>query len=350
MIITTTHKRISFFRVFINAITVGVFLINPFIKSRAQDLHFSQFFETPFLRNPSLAGTFTGDVRVQMVYRNQWNSISNAYKSGVLNAAYKIPLGQSESFLTTGLHLLYDKAGTVGLQTTEVLPAINYNKILNPNKQSYLAFGLMGGLVQKRIDRSKITTDVQYDGRAYNPALANGETLLVPTYNYFDASVGLSYNSHFGEENRHSYFVGAAYHHFHRPKSSYYRNPAEALNTKMVVSGGLTMHTNEAHFFTIQADYTQQGPAREIIGGVMYGFATGDFANPDYVLHGGLMWRWKDALIPVLKIDYQPFSVAISYDVNVSALKTASLNRGGFELSISYIGFLERNNRAGIGE
>jgi hypothetical protein len=32
----------------------------------AQDIHFSQFFEAPLLRNPSLAGIFTGDIRVQM--------------------------------------------------------------------------------------------------------------------------------------------------------------------------------------------------------------------------------------------------------------------------------------------
>ena len=33
----------------------------------AQDPHFSQFFEAPLLRNPSLAGLFEGDIRVQSV-------------------------------------------------------------------------------------------------------------------------------------------------------------------------------------------------------------------------------------------------------------------------------------------
>ena len=49
----------------------------------AQDIHFSQFFEAPLLRNPSLAGIYTGDIRVQAVYRDQWNSITNAYKNRV---------------------------------------------------------------------------------------------------------------------------------------------------------------------------------------------------------------------------------------------------------------------------
>jgi hypothetical protein len=57
-------------------------LIYPIsIIALAQDIHFSQFFEAPLLRNPSLAGIFTGDVRIQAVYRDQWNSVTTAYKT-----------------------------------------------------------------------------------------------------------------------------------------------------------------------------------------------------------------------------------------------------------------------------
>src|SRR5882762_3587436 len=92
--------------------------------ARAQDLHFSQFFEAPLLRNPSLAGLFNGDIRVQMVYRDQWNSFTNAYKSGSLNAEYKAPIGKGDDFLTAGMQILFDKAGTAGLTTTDFLPAL----------------------------------------------------------------------------------------------------------------------------------------------------------------------------------------------------------------------------------
>src|SRR5688572_33299061 len=97
----------------------------------AQDIHFSQFFEAPLLRNPSLAGIYTGDIRVQAVYRDQWNSVTTAYKTGSLNAEYKMPVGQGDDFLTTGLQVLYDKAGTAVLSTTHVLPALNYHKSLS---------------------------------------------------------------------------------------------------------------------------------------------------------------------------------------------------------------------------
>src|SRR5580693_4515108 len=88
-------------------------------SARAQDIHFSQFFETPLLRNPALAGIFTGDYRVQTVFRDQWNSFNNAYRTGSLNGEYKWPIGKQNDYFTTALEILYDKAGTAALQTTE---------------------------------------------------------------------------------------------------------------------------------------------------------------------------------------------------------------------------------------
>ena len=68
--------------------------------SLSQDIHFSQFFEAPLLRNPSLAGIYRGDIRVQGVYRDQWNSFTNAYRTGSINAEYKMPVGKGNDFMT----------------------------------------------------------------------------------------------------------------------------------------------------------------------------------------------------------------------------------------------------------
>jgi len=202
----------------------------------------------------------------------------------------------------------------------------------------------MAGMVHKGIDQSKITTDQQYTGGAYNPSMATGENFASAIYNYFDASFGASFNMSFGENERNSLFFGAGYHHVNRPQNSFYRSSAAALNPKYVISGGVKYVLDDNTFFTLQGDFSRQGKFTETIGGALYSVKIGDPEAPEYILHGGAFLRWKDALIPVLKIDYHPFAVAISYDVNVSQLKTASQSRGGFELSVSYIGFLDRNN------
>ncbi|AEW01729.1 hypothetical protein A4D02_06910 [Niastella koreensis] len=327
----------------------GFTLMLSLLTAKGQDLHFSQFFEAPLLRNPSLAGIYTGDYRIQGVYRDQWNSVTNAYRTGSLNAEIKLPIGSGNDFISTGIQALFDKAGTVGLTTTHILPAFNYHKSLSNDKTMYLSLGFMGGLIRKSIDITKVTTDNQYNGAGgYDPTLPTGETMLSPNYSTWDASVGMSFNTTFGTDQQNSMFIGGAYHHLNRPKNSFYHNRSIELNPKYVASIGVKWSMDDVSYLTLQADYSKQGAYKETIGGALYSYKLGVDAdnNPAYTVSGGLFVRWKDAMVPVLKIEWGNLSTALSYDVNISQLKTASMGRGGFELSVSYIGFLHHDNSA----
>jgi type IX secretion system PorP/SprF family membrane protein len=313
-------------------------LLFPFISS-AQDIHFSQFFEAPLWRNPSLSGIFTGDIRVQAVYRDQWNSVTNAYRTGSVNAEFKMPVGNGLDFLTVGGQVLYDRAGTIGWVSTHLLPALNYHKSLSTEHNRYLSLGFMGGWVQRRFDRSKMTTNSQYDG------LGDGESLTKTQYSYLDGSVGMSYNSGFGESENNNFFLGAAYHHFNRPNNSFYRNTNIELHPKWVYSGGLKFGISGYSYLTVQADHSIQGGFTETVAGAMLGLKLGeDVENPLYTIHAGGFLRWNDALIPVIKLDYKPFAFAVSYDINISKLKPSSYGRGGVELSVSYTGFRAKSS------
>ncbi|MBL0057372.1 MAG: PorP/SprF family type IX secretion system membrane protein [Chitinophagaceae bacterium] len=330
----------------LHKIVLSLFIIQTAVSQGfAQDIHFSQFFETPLLRNPALAGIFSGDIRVQLVYRNQWNSVTVPYQTGSLNAEYKLPIGRGNDYLTIGGQVLYDKAGSIALSSTHLLPTLNYHKSLSSERNMYLSLGAMGGLVQRRIDRSKITTNNQYDGTGYNGTLADGENLTKTSYSYFDGSVGMSFNTQLGENEDNNIFVGAAYHHFNKaPKISFYGNPASEMTPKWVGSAGVRMGLNESAYFTLQADYSKQGQYSEVVGGVLYSRKLGDSDDPRYIIHGGAFLRWKDALIPVLKLEFKPISIAASYDANISQLKSASSGRGGFEFSLVYQKYVNREN------
>ena len=317
-------------------LTVLIGFIFSWTIVSGQDIHFSQFFEAPLWRNPSLAGIFSGDIRVQGVYRDQWNSVTDAYRTGSINAEYKMPIGKANDFITTGLQVLYDRAGTIGWTSTHVLPALNYHKSLSASRNRYLSLGFMGGVVQRRFDPSKVTTNSQYDNGTI------GENFNNPQYTYLDGSVGMSYNSNLNADPENNFFVGAGYHHFNRPNNSFYRNPSVELNPKWVFSGGLRFGVTDFTYLTIQADHSRQGNFKETVAGAMYGLKLGDPDEPDYTIHAGGFLRWNDALIPVIKIDYNPFSVSLSYDVNISKLKPSSYGRGGLELSVSYVGFIDR--------
>jgi type IX secretion system PorP/SprF family membrane protein len=307
----------------------------------AQDLHFSQFFEAPLLRNPSLAGLYDGDIRVQGVYRNQWNSISFPYQTGSLNAEYKFPVGKGDDFFTAGVQLMFDRAGTVALTTTHFLPALNFHKSLSESRNTYLSLGFMGGMVSRRLDMSKVTTNNQYDGFSYNGSLPTGE-IFDANYSYLDMTVGMSLSTTLGSEEQHLLFGGLAYHHFNKPVNAFYRNINHL--PKWVLSGGLKMNLDIMSYVTFHGDYNRQGPHQTAIAGAMYSRKVGDEDQPTYTVHLGTFYRYKDALIPVVKMDWYPISVSFSYDINMSALTTASASRGGLETSLSYITYLENDN------
>ncbi len=44
-----------------------------------------------------------------------------------------------------------------------------------------------------------------------------------------------------------------------------------------------------------------------------------------------------DAIIPYVGLDVGSFTIGMTYDVNVSSLKSASESQGGFEISLIYI-------------
>lgn len=312
---------------------------------QAQDLHFSQIFETPLLRNPSLAGIFTGDIRFQSVYRNQWNSVTDPYQTTSISGEFRKQVGDGDDFISMGGQIMYDKAGTVALTTTQVMPVINYNKSLSQMKNMYLSLGFMGGLVQRRLDRSKMTTNNQFDGVGYNGGLADGETFTTPSYSYLDGSVGMSFNSQIGENNDDNYFLGLAYHHFNQAKKvSFYGDTKETLTPKWVASGGVRMSMTNRSFFTLQADYSKQGSNQEIVGGALYSIKLSEADDNRYLIHAGAYMRWKDAIIPVAKLEFKPMAVAISYDANISQLKSSSNGQGGFEISLTYQKYKKENS------
>ncbi len=104
------------------------------------------------------------------------------------------------------------------------------------------------------------------------------------------------------------------------------------------------MSVNDYGYTTYYVDYSKQGNYKELIGGMLYSLKLDDPENPKYVISGGGFLRWKDAFIPVVKLEVNSLSFAFSYDVNVSQLKAASQSNGGFEFSISYQKFSDKNN------
>lgn len=216
---------------------------------------------------------------------------------------------------------------------------------MSSERNMYLSLGFMGGLVQRRIDESKITTNSQYNGQAYDPNLSHGENFTQTSYSYLDANVGMSFNTQLGENENNNLYAGLAYHHFNKSnKVSFYGNINLEMVPKWVGSVGIRMNVSEESYCTLYGDYSVQGSYKETVAGIMYSYRLGDPEDLRYVLHLGSMVRLKDALIPVVKIDIGKIAISASYDVNTSQLRNASYGRGGFEFSLGYQNFNNKDN------
>ena len=315
------------------------------IGMQAQDLFFSQFYEAPLLRNPALAGLFEGDIRIQGIYRNQWNSISFPYQTGSLNTEFKMPIRQSDDHVTFAVQVLYDKAGSVGLRTNHLLPAVNYHKSISERRNTYLSLGFMGGIVNRYVDRSRITTNNQFDGFSYNGSLGDGEGFLA-NYSYLDATVGMSFNSTLGKEEQHVFFAGVAYHHLNKPLNAFYRNINHL--PKWVLTGALRLTLDPWSNLTLHGDYIRQYPHQQLMGGAIYARKFGDEDVPDFMLHTGMVYRYKDAIIPVIRFDIFPVTLSFSYDITIGRLATVTKARGGFEMALCYATYFAQKPRSAL--
>ena len=59
--------------------------------------------------------------------------------------------------------------------------------------------------------------------------------------------------------------------------------------------------------------------------------------NKNIALDFGSYLRFNDALIFLVGITFETYSLGISYDVNVSQLSTATYGKGGIELSLKLL-------------
>ncbi len=319
-----------------------------FVTAHAQDFEFSQFYKAPLLRNPALAGVFDGDVRLIGVFRNQWQSVTVPFQTSSASAEIKFPIAQQDDWITVALQITYDVAGDIKLKRTQLLPALNYHKSLGGPYDSYLSLAFMGGPVNNQFDPTKLRMDDQFINGEFDPNSPT-QTFDRSGFSYWDAATGLTYSSGFGEDGK--YYIGAALFHFNKPKVAFYTNNSDVfLKRKFAFNAGLSTPTSDNNNLVLFADYFLQGDNKQFLGGALYGIDINENYDDEQKLslYLGGMYRWNDALIPVINIDIYKLGIGVSYDMNISKLKTASQFRGGFEFTMSYKAKL--TNRTAYGD
>lgn len=311
------------------------------IQGNAQDFTFSQFYEQPLLRNPALAGVFTGDIRVAMAHRDQWGSVTVPYRTTSLSVEYKLPVGSKNDVLTIGSQMSLDGAGDLRLRRTQFLPAINFHKSLSENSDTYLSVAFMGGPVSSQFDASQLKLGDQYRNGSYDPSNPSAQIITATGYSYWDLTTGLCFSTSF--QNKAKLYLAAGLAHVTNPTiKSVTGRVDDFLSPKLAFNLGINSPSGERGHVMAFVDYFAQRNSKQLLGGVLYGMNIKEYDNnePD-IFYIGSFLRWGDAVIPTVKMEFEHFSIGISYDINISKLRVASNWRGGLELTATYRDFLK---------
>ena len=129
----------------------------------AQDLHFSQFFNTPLTTNPANTGFIPdADYRIGGNYRNQWSNIMTApYKTMSIFADAQLFRDRLENgWLGVGAVILNDVAGAGSLRSTKVYGSLAYHQMLGLS--SLVSAGFNVGWASKRVDVTKLKFPDQF--------------------------------------------------------------------------------------------------------------------------------------------------------------------------------------------
>ena len=315
------------------------------VSAFAQDINFSQFYELPLLRNPALTGNFRGDIRATAAFRNQWASAAGVpFRTQALGIELKSSVSEnSDDYKVFGLQLTNDQAGDSKMGKTQILPSFSFQKSLSDIRNSYLAIGAIGGVVQQRFDPSGLKWADQFVNGEYSETNPTQQVFSRTSMTYWDFSMGLLYSGEFGRDIR--YYVGAAGFHIFQPKVSFNPDNNFKLNRKFLFNAGLSAPTSPDDRVIIYLDAFMQGGNKQAQGGFLYKHDIAEADNDETLsISAGSFLRWGDAIIPVIKLDMYKLAVGLTYDVNISKLTVASKMRGGFEVTVSYHDFLNIRN------
>ncbi len=328
---------------------IALFIIISAGNVKSQDYHFSQFYDIPLLVNPANTGAFQGDQRVVLFYRNQWASIMNPYESFGMSFDTRIWKNDSETGkLAMGLNIMRDKAGTSELSLTQALVSVSYHQQLG--ETSILSAGIQGGFSQRSMNQTNLLWHNQYDPNAgtIDPTLPSGETYQYEGFNHADMSVGLLYSYVSPQSNMSSndgvrFHIGGAFHHFNRPEKSFTDLFDHKLYSKITVHAKSTIGLAQTNTGLVpSAIYQMQGPNTEILAGLGFRFMLQEQSRytgfrKESALTLGCFYRFNDAAIPYVALEFANYAVGVSYDTNVSGLRRATNSVGGLEINLRYI-------------
>lgn len=302
----------------------------------AQDPNFSQFFASPLTLNPALTGKFDGVYRIAGNYRNQWPSINNAYTTATISADFGLLKNRVPEIDQFGIGFMgfTDRAGNGVLTNNYAAVSLAYHKGIDENGYHQIGAGFQGTYINKRLDINKVTFEDQLTPFGFTGVTNESFSSQQVNLSYFDLNAGVLYNGSTNGYN--NFYLGASMYHINRPKESFQKGNY-LLSARTTLQGGGRIPLGPYDYVHFAANHSMQAKAHNTMVGGAYALNLNqDESNPTNFYFGS-WYRFGDAVIPYIGLEFGEWHFGASYDVNISSLRPASNTRGGVEVSLIYI-------------
>jgi len=299
----------------------------------AQDHIYSQFFNAPVYLNPALTGQFEGDIRMNLIYRNQWSGLSGDLSYISASADINIPK------FGGGVGLLFTRSseGVAYLNKNNISATYSYSV---GGDELVASFGIQAGVTNRRIDWSKLVFSDQLDMRlGYIPgSLSSAQYPDADQKYFFDAAGGINIVYR-------DFMVGAALHHINKPDESFTGAQAKLpmrlianASYRMPVGGGFNYNTEDGAFLIPSVVYYKQAQASSVSAGAQFKYRS---------VNTGLWYRTSgdgspDAIVISLIFDIftnrsngEKLRLGVSHDATTSKINYTNTN-GTTEASIGF--------------
>ena len=325
----------------------------------AQDAHFSQYYTFAQALNPALTGNFEGSYRFAAIYRNQWRSFlgTNAYVTP--GAAIDVTLFEGQlktDKLGMGLMVYNDRFGEGSISTLNTAFSLAYHKGFGKKGLHRLSLGAQVAFVQKSFDDDASTFYDQFDELTHGAGFATTENFQQGSYFFFDYNFGLYWKSSFSK--RVAAQGGFSVWHVSQPQEYFIVDDEDFyLPMRYVFDAGAQVFVDRKYKVSVSPDvlYQRQGGFGEqdfqeiLVGGsVGYHFNSGFRTNSS--MHVGARYRVSpantDGLVVLGQVEFRNLRIGGAYDINLSELTESTDTRGGFEVSLVYMGESIRSYKA----
>ena len=318
-----------------------------FLAASAQDIHYTQFYNSPLTLNPALTGLISGQYRISAIYRNQWFS---AVHNGFFNSPYQTPsiafdmpiTIKNKDVIGVGAFILYDDAGAGSIATFTGQVSASYIKHLGPNGRHQLSAGFQLGFTQTKLSAADAKFASQYANNDFNANLSSGVS-LIPNVTYVNLNVGLLYYGKLTDKI--AIDLGGTIFNTTVPKLNMVADQnKQTLSLRGNITGGLDFTIGKRYHILPSVLWMRQSNDNELNTGVGFGYDINMRTNLTLGIYNRVndvidAYHQADAVIGYAAFQIKGFKVAASYDFTVSKLSSGNPGTGGLEISLTYIGF-----------